>query len=52
MRRHPERDDEEVALELRRLKPHITEQDAAEAVSIARAKILPLLQLIEETTAT
>lgn len=52
MRRHPDMDDDEVAMELRRAKPHITDQGAAEAVSIARAKILPLLQLREEATAT
>lgn len=44
MRRHAELDDEQVALELRRVKPHIDEQGAAEAVAIAREKILPLLE--------
>lgn len=51
MRRHPDLEDDEIALELRRVKPHINDQGAAEAVSIAREKILPLLVLREEAGA-
>lgn len=52
MRRHPDFEDDEVALELRRVKPHIDEEGAAEAVSIAREKILPLLKLREGASAS
>lgn len=47
MQRHPDLGEDEVALELRRVKPHINEEGATEAVSIARAKLLPLLELRE-----
>jgi hypothetical protein len=51
MRRHPDFEDAEVALELRRVKPHISEEGAAEAIAIARKKILPILEPEEEATA-
>ncbi len=51
MRRHPDFRDEQIALELRRIKPHITEEGAAEAVAIARAKIYPLLDHGEASSA-
>ena len=51
MRRHPDLGDEQIALQLRRVKPHISEAGAAEAVAIAREKIYPLLELGEEASA-
>lgn len=42
MKRHPEFDDAQLAEELRRVKPHISEEGAAEAVTTVKEKVEPL----------
>jgi hypothetical protein len=44
---HPEMDDVEVAAALRRVKPHISPEGAAEAVSTVRMTLEPFFTMIE-----
>lgn len=41
MKQQPDFDDAQIAAELRRVKPHISEEDAAEAVASVRERIEP-----------